>query len=166
MIDLKKDIKTLLKEQKVLIPRVNVMDKAIKRTEKSIEKHILKEWKKAKQKAELNVGVYGSGSHCVGFKLEAGIEIPLHELCGRKWFKTEYNRQDYKKTHIPVDPPVSMKFFKEFAERMTKELGISIKVSQSRMPTKSQFKKQVLEHGFEDFNGMNVFYDDDLKLIT
>lgn len=167
MINLKKEIKALLKEQKFIIPRLKVIDKTLKKLENSIERYISREWKKIKPKVELKTLVSGGGSHCVGFKMKAWIEIEGYELCGRKWMKVEYDfsGREVETSYIPVDPPVEMKFLKAFAERMTKELGMRIIVYQPRLPTKKQLKKQVEADGFIDFEGANAYFDDDLEFV-
>ncbi|KKM85736.1 hypothetical protein LCGC14_1286030 [marine sediment metagenome] len=164
MIDLKKDIKVFLKEQKFLIPRLNAMDKTLRQLEKKIERHIRREWKATKQKAELHLLVLQGGSHTTSFKMDILINLRQYALSGRKWAKINYDN-DFNKTYTLVDPPIDIKFLKAFAERMTKELGILVYENQEHIPTKKQLKKQVEKYGYGDFAQFNITFNDDLKLI-
>ena len=135
--ELKKDIKSFLREQKTLIPRLKTMDKTQGQLEKRMERYVAKAWKATKKKVQLHVGTLQGGSHCMNFKMDVSIGLPDYARSGRKWMQILYDELA-NETYAPVDPPVEMKFLKSFAETMTAELGIRVWVYQAYMPTEEE----------------------------
>ena len=165
---LKKEIKALLREQKIIIPRLNAMDKKLCKLETDITSYIKKAWKKTKQKAELKILNLQCGSHSTNFKIEVFIEVLGYAISGRnKWSKIKYDfdSDDFAKSYVLADPPTSMKFLKEFAKQMSDELGIRVEETQEHIPTQKQIKKRVEKYGFIDFEGASALYDGDLEFL-
>lgn len=168
-MELKEDIKDFINEQAVIAPRLKAMDKALEKLDKNIVCHITRAWEALKQKVvPCDVLVLSGGSHVANFKLEVLLNLLGYVLIGRKkWAKVsiEDGLNGFKEKLTPVDPPLGIEFLREFAGRMTEELGISVQESQQRAPTEKEKRKRIEQHGFKSFDDANLYFDNDLELI-
>lgn len=167
MTNLKQQIKKLIKDQNVIIPRLKAMDKTLHKLENDVKRHISKAWKAAKQGVELDILPSSGGSHTTSFDWDVLLQLPLYKVYGRnKWVKISYGGDNHwTEIQTEVDPPVDAKFFKSFIKQMSEELGLVVRFYEDRIPSRKQVKKDVEKNGCYDFDGLNAFYDDDLDLV-
>ncbi len=154
-MSLKQEIEDLVKKRKKLVPVVKAIEAKLEQSGEQIAKYIKKAWDKDHSKVCLHAYGYYDGFY---------INVPGYEVSGHNtWFKPKYSPR--KQSILVTTPPVSLKSLREFAKRMSEELGIPVREAQSRIPTAKQVKKQVKRDGFSDFYGANIFHGGDLTFV-
>jgi hypothetical protein len=161
---IKDDIQAWIKEQREIIPRLNAMDKTLKKLTKAIERHIERAWKKCKQNGDIDPLTLQGGSHTKNFKFD--VKEHAVSIRGKKeqWFRKTYT-DDYELEYEQTEAPTSVLFVRNFAKRMSDELGIEIYESIEFVPSKSELSKHHKKYGFQDFAGLNARYDFNLELV-
>ena len=154
--DLKSQIKSILNRQRVVAAKVKILERESEDIAMTIKKHILRSWK---DKSKLEVHIFSGGSWMEEFSLDVRIELEGWEIEGGKWVRNKY----WLDAKLPDPPPI--KTLKEFAERITKELGVLVKEDQYRRPSRTARKKELEKRGMKTFEDLNCCMDGDLECI-
>ena len=158
-MSLKAEIKSFIKEQKEVIKNLVAMDKSLDKLEKDIELHISKAWKSTKQSVELHIVSLQGGSHSTEFEMDVFIDIVGYKVIGQKLVQSKFCEGTI------IDKPPTIKFLRDFAKQMTKELGINVKECVKLQPTQRELEKKVEKYGIKSFEDANIYFKNDLDLI-
>ena len=149
----KEEIATFIEESKIVMARWNKMFDEREKIAKEIEDHIKNKWQDSGQTEKLFVF-----ADC--FTDESGVDISLRDCVLKDGKLMRYDYDDGgKEALLPSD--LTMMTLLEFAKKMTDELGINVVVNQDKALTQQDIK----ESGFGDFDGANVYFEDDLNLV-